>query len=295
MTPHLLVAGSVALDTLEGAFGHVEDELGGSAVYFSLAASLVRPVSVVAPVGEDGFDRLRDALAGRDIDLGGVSVLDAPTYRWKARDAGGRNLDLGNRDSIYDRWTPAVPERFAGWAFVSSMRPDRQLQALRGLRAAGATLLAADAMLSYVRSRPDTLTEILGLCDWYFCNQDELQALGGSDPEQFRRRHRMRGLVVKSGPGGIDVLTEGRRFHLPALVVQPVVDSTGAGDSVAGAMLARWSLAEGDPSQLEEAARWGVACASITIEEVGLRALRRATPERLRVRVSSTAASRGSS
>ena len=50
----LLVAGSVALDTRDGPFGRVHETLGGSAVYFALAASLIVPVKVVAPVGVDG-------------------------------------------------------------------------------------------------------------------------------------------------------------------------------------------------------------------------------------------------
>ena len=39
----LVVAGSIALDTLEGPFGRVTGELGGSALYFALAASLLGP------------------------------------------------------------------------------------------------------------------------------------------------------------------------------------------------------------------------------------------------------------
>ena len=48
--PELLVVGSVALDTRDGPFGKVKEELGGSAVYFALAASLLVPVKVIAPI-----------------------------------------------------------------------------------------------------------------------------------------------------------------------------------------------------------------------------------------------------
>jgi hypothetical protein len=43
----LLVVGSVALDTVETPFGRVEDALGGSATFFSAAASLFHPVQLV--------------------------------------------------------------------------------------------------------------------------------------------------------------------------------------------------------------------------------------------------------
>ncbi|HEY8953525.1 MAG TPA: sugar kinase, partial [Candidatus Dormibacteraeota bacterium] len=82
--PQLLVAGSVALDTRDGPFGKVVETLGGSAVYFALAASLIIPVKVVAPVGVDGAKRLARVFSGRPIDTELLQILDAPTYRWRA-------------------------------------------------------------------------------------------------------------------------------------------------------------------------------------------------------------------
>jgi sugar/nucleoside kinase (ribokinase family) len=283
--PDLLVAGSIALDTLEGGYGRVEDELGGSALYFALAASLVRPVRLLAPIGADALKRVHDAVAGRPIDISLLELVDAPTYRWRAQAVAGRNRDLGNRDSIYDHWSPHPPEGYSGWAFLGSMRPDRQLEAARGL--AGSAVLAADAMLSYISARPAAASEVLEIAGWYFCNADELAALGGGSPEEFRRRHHLEGLVVKAGPDGATVYTEEKSWHLPALIVRPVVDTTGAGDSLAGALLARLSLT-GD---LEEALRWGVAAASIAIEDVGIRALVRAVPADLAERVRSSRSS----
>src|SRR6267378_6315251 len=150
--PQLLVAGSVALDTRDGPFGKVKETLGGSAVYFALAASLIVPVKVVAPVGGDGAKRVAQAFSGRPIDTEMLEILEAPTYRWRARQEHGRNIDLGSSDNIYDKWEPSLPAGFDGWAFVGSMRPDRQAQAMGML--GGAKLLAADAMLSYVQARP---------------------------------------------------------------------------------------------------------------------------------------------
>ena len=118
----LLAAGSIALDTLEGPFGQVSGELGGSALYFALAASLIRPVEIVAPVGEDGVDAVRSVLGDRPVDVSGVALLDAPTYRWSALQQAGSNLDRGSRDSIYDSWEPDC--RPASMAGPSSARCD---------------------------------------------------------------------------------------------------------------------------------------------------------------------------
>ena len=47
----ILVVGSVAFDSVQTPFGKAEEVLGGSASYFSLAASFFSPVRLVAVVG----------------------------------------------------------------------------------------------------------------------------------------------------------------------------------------------------------------------------------------------------
>ena len=265
----LLVVGSIALDSLQG--GLVTDELGGSALYASLAAAPEWAVRMVAPVGRDAEDRVRALLAAHPTIEPDLEVLDAPTYRWFADARDGRNVDLGSRDSIYDLWSPRLPLDWPGWAFVGSMRPDRQLEAAQ--RLAGCGLLAADAMRSYVEAAPDAARQVLALADWYFCNEEELAALGGgADPEEFRRRWRLRGLVLKHGPGGVTVFGDRGRLHRPASP-GPVVDTTGAGDALAGGMLARWHRLGGAPEALGEAVEQGVVRATQAISGVGMRAL----------------------
>lgn len=264
----------MALDSLQG--GRITEELGGSALYFSLSASLLMPVRIIGPVGPDAEQLVRGRLALRaGIEAGGLEVVDAPTYRWFAEDAQGRNVDLGSLDSIYERWSPRVPGGYRGWAFVGSMRPDRQLEAVRAL--AGCGLLCADAMRSYVEADPAVAFEVLGLCDWYTANEEEMAALGGTKPAEFRRRWGLAGVVVKRGPGGATVYTEAGEHHQPAMFDPPAVETTGAGDALAGAMMARWLELGGRPEALPEALRWGVAAATIAISDVGQRALLRAT------------------
>lgn len=275
--------GSVALDTRDGPFGKVKEELGGSAVYFALAASLIMSVKVSAPVGRDGIDQLTNAFAGKPIDMTYVEILDAPTYRWSAHQEHGRNVDLGNSDRIYDVWEPKVPAGFSDWAFVGSMRPDRQAQSMKMLGAA--RLLAADAMLSYVKQRTPEAKDVLRRSSWFFCNAEEYAALGGSERDQFRRRWWLEGLVVKAGAGGVTAHTADGEIHVPALTARPALDTTGAGDAVAGGMLARWLSTGGDRSGLLDALVFGVACASLTIEGIGARTIASATRAQLDERV----------
>jgi ribokinase len=159
------------------------------------------------------------------------------------------------------------------------MRPDRQAQAVTRLRGAGLT--ASDAMLSYIRARPPEAREVLRGSRWYFCNRDEFAALGGVDPERFRDEWQLEGLVLKAGPLGVTAYVEGESLHVPALPDHPAVDTTGAGDAMAAGMLARWLSAGGARSELHESLMWGVACASLTIADVGLRGIGAATHEQV--------------
>ncbi len=78
----LLVVGSVALDSIFTPFGETADALGGSAVYFSVAASLLHPVRVVGVVGDDYPVAELERLAPRGID-------------WAAWSARGANRSAG--------------------------------------------------------------------------------------------------------------------------------------------------------------------------------------------------------
>jgi sugar/nucleoside kinase (ribokinase family) len=292
----LLVVGSVALDDLAGPFGEVTGEPGGSAVYFALAAALFGPVAIHAPVGRDHAERFAALLSGRThpIDLSGLVVVEAPTYRWRARQAAGSNVDRGSRDTIYDHWRPSPPAGFTGWAFLGSMRPDRQAEAAAGLPAAR---LFGDSMRSYVASLPEQAAELLGRCRWFFANEEELAALGGNPtaPDRFRREAGLEGLVVKAGAGGATVYQESGSIHVPALRSQRVVDVTGAGDALAGGMLARWIALGAGPVAVHDALLHGTACASIAISDIGVRALARARPTHIAGRVAELRAATGSS
>ena len=78
----ILVVGSVALDSIETPFGKVQEVLGGSAVYFSIAARFFSDVSLVGVVGTDFPEEHLALLRDRGIDLGGLHQQQGKTFRW---------------------------------------------------------------------------------------------------------------------------------------------------------------------------------------------------------------------
>src|SRR5690606_38580160 len=82
----LLVVGSVALDSVETATDRRDNVLGGSAVFFSYAASYFSPVHLVGVVGEDWPAEHTRLLETRGIDASGLHVIKGgETFRWRGK------------------------------------------------------------------------------------------------------------------------------------------------------------------------------------------------------------------
>src|SRR5438552_902129 len=79
----ITVVGTVAFDAIQTPFGKVDRCIGGSATYFSVAASFFSPVQLVAVVGDDFTDHDATIFAGRNIDLAGLKrVPGGKSFFW---------------------------------------------------------------------------------------------------------------------------------------------------------------------------------------------------------------------
>jgi sugar/nucleoside kinase (ribokinase family) len=240
---NLLVVGSVALDSIHTPFGEAEDVLGGSAVYFSVAASLLTGVRVVGVVGGDyPMDKLQ-ALAVRGVDLGGVEHAKGESFRWK----GKYSFDLASRETLETRlgvfadFQPKIPAAFreTPYVFLGNIHPDLQLAVLNQIRSP--KLVACDTMNFWIDSARDRLLEVLRRVDLLVVNDEEIRQLSGDwNVHRAARWVLERGpkrVVVKRGEHGAMLVEGGRTFFCPAYPLEEVFDPTGAGDSFAGGFL----------------------------------------------------------
>ncbi len=110
----LLVVGSIALDSVETPFGRREDVLGGSATYFSTAASFFGPVRLVAVVGEDFPEEHVEFLKSRDIDTQGLSRIPGKTFHWTGRYGFDLNeaQTLDTQLNVLMEFRPDLPEKY---------------------------------------------------------------------------------------------------------------------------------------------------------------------------------------
>jgi len=239
----LLVVGSVALDTVETPFGEATDALGGSAVYFSVAASLLTGVRVVGVIGDDFPKGELDKLAPRGIDWSGVVRSPGESFRWK----GKYSFDLASRDTLETRlgvfadFQPQIPRAFADtpFLFLGNIHPALQLAVLDQVREPA--LVACDTMNYWISSERETLLKVLRRVDVLIVNDEEIRQLSGDWNIHRAARWVLaqgpRRVVIKRGEHGAFMAEPGRSFYCPAFPMEEVFDPTGAGDAFAGGVL----------------------------------------------------------
>lgn len=287
----ILVVGSVAMDSIKTPFGEAQDLLGGSATYFSIAASLFDRVNLVAVVGKDmPEDRLK-VLGSRDIDLSGLLLKDGLTFRWE----GEYQDDLNTRRTVnlqlnvFEGFKPRIPEGFTAspYVFLANMDPDIQMDVLG--QVTSPKLVACDTIDFWIETKRGPFLELLKKVDILILNEEEARALSGelNLPLAIRwigeRGPRM--VVVKKGAHGVLMNACGSYFAIPAYPLEKVFDPTGAGDSFAGGFLG-YLARKGtiDEESLRLAVVYGSVLASFCVEDFGVERLAQVEPDQMEAR-----------
>ena len=159
----IAVVGSIGLDTIQTPAGRVNDVLGGSAAYFSLAARHFMPVSLVAVVGKDFPRDARSLLDQPDVDLAGLEVQDGKTFRWEGVYSDDMNTRATIRTelNVFERFDAKLPERTLALrnVFLANTDPVLQRNVLGQL--SRPQLVLADTMNYWIRNKRAELMETL--------------------------------------------------------------------------------------------------------------------------------------
>ena len=288
----LLVVGSVALDSIYTPFGETADALGGSAVYFSVAAALLHPVQVVGVVGSDYPMAELDRLAPRGIDWSGVERAEGESFRWK----GKYSYDLQSRETLETRlgvfanFQPKLPpkSRDCRYIFLGNIDPELQLTVLEQVRSP--QLVVCDTMNYWIQSKKDVLLHLLRQVDILMVNDGEARELSGDwnihRAGRWILQHGPSRVVIKQGEYGALLLEEGRTFYTPAFPLEEVFDPTGAGDSFAGGFMGHVAATNDISSEnLRRAMVYGSAMGSYAVERFGIRGFETVKRDDVRRRV----------
>jgi sugar/nucleoside kinase (ribokinase family) len=284
----LLVVGTVAFDSIETPHGTVDDALGGSATFFSYAASFFIPPRLVSVVGEDFPAANRRILEERQVDMRGLAVEPGKTFRWKGR----YHEDMNTRDTLevhlntFGTFDPKLPEAFrdSTHVFLANGSPTVQAKVLDQIHKP--ELVLADTMDLWINIQKRDLLMLLPRIDGLLLNDSEAQMLTG-EKNMVRaglavRTFGPRFVILKKGEHGAMLFTPEGIYVMPAFPTETVLDPTGAGDSFAGAILGYLASDNSPPpGRLRRAMAYGTVVASLTVEGFGLDRLRKTTRQEI--------------
>jgi sugar/nucleoside kinase (ribokinase family) len=278
----ILVVGTVAFDALQTPFGKVDRCIGGSATYFSVAASFFTEVDLIAVIGDDFTDEDAAVFKGRNINLDGLErVPDEKTFFWSGEYGYDLNVAKTRETqlNVFAGFKPKLNEkqRRADVLFLANIHPELQLDVLR--QAQRPRLVALDTMNLWIATKRAELERVMREVDLVIINEAEVrQFTGEANLVKSCRQILDLGpstLVVKRGEYGVLMITRDAIFAAPAYPLENVFDPTGAGDTFAGGFLGYLtSRKEITDRELRRAIVFGSVLASFTVEKFSLDRLR---------------------
>lgn len=277
----ILCVGSVALDSVETPFGNADRVLGGSAVYFSAAATVFNPVQMVGVVGDDYPVDDLEFLANRGADLSGIERASGDSFFW----AGRYHYDLNTRDTldtqlgVFADFEPKIPEQFrdARFVFLGNIDPVLQHDVLD--QVAAPEVVACDTMNFWIDGAREPLLELLGRVRILMVNDEEVRQLA-DEPNLLKAARWVQEqgpelVVVKKGEHGAILFGDEWIFYVPGYPLEEVFDPTGAGDSFAGGFMGHLARSgEVTPATLRRAMVYGSALGSFACERFSVERLK---------------------
>jgi sugar/nucleoside kinase (ribokinase family) len=272
----LLVVGSLGLDSVATPFDKVDNALGGSATYISLASSYFSgPIYLVGVVGEDFPKEYITLLENHNIDLEGLQVVKGgKTFRW----AGKYHYDLNVRDTlltelnVFEKFDPIVPDKFKKAKFIclGNIDPSLQLKVLDQME--DPHFVVGDTMNYWIEGKKDTLMELLKRVNVLIINDSEARLLA-KEPNLIKAWKIIRAmgpeiLIIKKGEHGALLFTDELVFSAPAYPMEMIYDPTGAGDTFAGGFIGYLHKTQDLSSEnMKRAVIYGSAMASFCVEK----------------------------
>lgn len=279
----LLVIGTLAYDTVETPFDRRERALGGSAVYFAMAAATFGPVRLAGIIGEDFAESDLDTLRAHGVDTAGVERAAGKSFHWGGRYAADWNTrtTLFTHLNVLEHFHPKLPANFCDsrYVFLANAEPKVQLEALA--QCTDRKFVLADTMNFWIEKYLPDFQQVLREVDGIVLNDEEARMLAG-ESNLIRAARKVlamgpRYVLLKKGEHGAFLIGRDAHFSLPAYPVDPVIDPTGAGDCFAGGFMAAVAAADNfEPRTLRKAMLYGTVTASycvqgFSIEDIGQR------------------------
>jgi sugar/nucleoside kinase (ribokinase family) len=281
----LVVVGSVAIDNIISPEGRKDNSMGGSACYFSCAASYFVPVNFVGIIGRDYPEEYLDLLRSKNISLEGLEVVDGESFRWTGEySADFTSVETHNLAlNVFEQFDPILPDSYrqSEFVFLANIDPILQMKVMNQVK--NPRLVVMDTMDFWIKTRRKELLEMIKRVDILILNDGEARML--SEEHSLIKAAKIllqwgpKKVIVKRGEHGAFLIdNEGELFSIPAYPVEKVIDTTGAGDSFAGGFMGHITKAGTlNKETFRVAMVYGISLSSFTVEGFSLDRLSKIT------------------
>ena len=295
----LLIAGSLAYDTIESEVGRADEVLGGSAVYAGISARFHLDSARIGLLGVVGQDFRREdweMLDSLPLDMSGVSRLPGETFRWHGRyqSEGDDAITISTDLNVLVDFVADVGEKFLRTEIFlcANLHPGLQEDLFLQI---DSKLLIVDTMNKWIDDEREKLCRVLSASNITVINSTELEMLTGFSSIEKGANSLLAGdcltqldsaaetaesaatgpeiVVVKLAARGAVAFGPWGIIHCSGREADVVIDPTGCGDVFAGAMAAHL-LSEGtdglpELEQMRVALEHANRTASFNVESFG--------------------------
>ena len=271
----IIVVGSVAFDDIETVRGKHNRLLGGSGIYFSLAASLFTKIHLIGIVGDDFDNDYIDMLHSKSISTDNLIIEPGKTFSW----GGKYNDDFNHRDTlftelgVFENFKPQINNLKIEQPilFLANIQPSLQMDVIDKVQ--NPSLIVMDTMNLWIDNDLESLIKVIQKTDILLINDEEaIQLTKASSLHEAGKFLLDKGLkyviIKKGGEGSLIFSPLNDAIHIPAVPGIDVFDPTGAGDSFAGGFLGH--IASNQNYNIMDAVIHGTAIASYTVSAFGI-------------------------
>ncbi len=291
----LLVVGTVAFDAIETPFAKTDKIIGGAATYICHSASFFsKNINLVSVVGEDFPNKAINSLKDKGVDVKGLQIKEGrKTFFW----SGKYHNNMNSRDTlktelnVLEDFDPIVPKQYTKSEFLmlGNLMPSVQKRVLEQMQERP-KLIVLDTMNFWMDNFMPDLKEALKNTDVLTINDDEARQLSGEYSLLIAAKKILtmgpKYLIIKKGEHGAILFGEDKMFYSPAVMLENVIDPTGAGDSFAGGFIGYLAKTkEITFDNMKKAVVYGTVLASFTVEKLGIESIENIEKEKVNKRL----------
>ena len=291
----LLVVGTVAFDAIETPFAKTDKIIGGAATYICHSASFFsKNINLVSVVGDDFPNKAINSLKDKGVDVKGLQIKEGrKTFFW----SGKYHNNMNSRDTlktelnVLEDFDPIVPKQYTKSEFLmlGNLMPSVQKRVLEQMQERP-KLIVLDTMNFWMDNFMSDLKEALKNTDVLTINDDEARQLSGEYSLLIAAKKILtmgpKYLIIKKGEHGAILFGEDKMFYSPAVMLENVIDPTGAGDSFAGGFIGYLAKTKKlSFENIKKAVVYGTVLASFTVEKLGIESIENIKEEKVNKRL----------